>query len=151
MRDRLLKLKQLDHLLTPLHQIELKSPPKTGWTRTIRKALGVTIKQLAKRLNVSPTRVVKIEMEEPNGSTTLQTLKKVANALDCDLIYAFVPKKSFTSIVRDRAGAIATEQIRRTVHTMNLEAQPINQDWLKDQTDEQIDILLTQSWKNLWK
>jgi len=151
MRDRLLKLKQLDQHLTPLCQIELKTPPKTGWARTIRKALGVTIKQLAKRLNVSPTRVVKIETEELNGSTTLQTLKRVANALDCDLIYAFVPKKSLTSIVRDRAGVIATEQIRRTAHTMNLEAQSVNQDWLKSQTDEQIDTLLNQSWKNLWE
>jgi ribosome-binding protein aMBF1 (putative translation factor) len=69
MKKQLLVLKQLDRQLDAWRQLR-ESAPKEGWVRTVRKALGMTTKQLAKRLKVNRSRVVKIEQAETDGALT---------------------------------------------------------------------------------
>ena len=125
--------------------------PKQGWVRTIRKALGMTIRQLAKRLGVDPSRVVKIETSETEGAVTLRTLQSVAEAFDCTLVYSFIPKTSLEEMVKGRAKKVATDQIKKTAHTMDLEAQSVENSWLEEQKKDLTDELLRKSWKHLWE
>ena len=60
MKEAKLILKQLDSQLLPLREKGALVVPKQGWVRTIRKAIGMTIKQLARQWQVDPSRVVKI-------------------------------------------------------------------------------------------
>ena len=97
--------------------------PKGGWIRTIRKALGLTIKQLAKRLDLSTARIVQMEVSEQSNAATLKTLKLAAEAMDCVFVYRLLPKTSLENTVRQQAKKIATAQIARIAHTMDLEGQ----------------------------
>ncbi|MBS0358463.1 MAG: helix-turn-helix domain-containing protein, partial [Proteobacteria bacterium] len=81
--------------------------PKIGWVRSIRKALGMTIKQLAKRLGVDPSRIVKIKTAEIRDAVTLHTLKMVAEKLDCSFVYALVPSTSLKEAIESKAEALA--------------------------------------------
>lgn len=60
----------------------------------------MTIKQLACRLRVNPSRVVKIETSEIDGGITLKTLNSTAEAFDCIFVYRFVPRMSFEKMIR---------------------------------------------------
>lgn len=148
MHNNLLILKQLDDQLSLIKKIP--STPKQGWVRTLRKALGMTIKQLAKRLEVNPSRVVKIETSEIEGAITLKTLNNVAEALGCVFVYRFVPKSSFEEMIQQQAKKIAIQQVKHSAETMHLEAQSVKQKWLEDQISLATDKLLRESWGHLW-
>ncbi|MCH9643551.1 MAG: mobile mystery protein A, partial [Gammaproteobacteria bacterium] len=146
----LLILKQLDQDLTAVKETLVQSPPKQGWVRTLRKALGMTIKQLARRLDVDPSRVVKIETSEIKGGITLRTLHSVARAFNCIFVYRFIPQTSFEEIIKQQAKTIASRRVQRTAETMDLEAQSVDQKWLEEQIRLAADELLRESWKHLW-
>jgi predicted DNA-binding mobile mystery protein A len=116
--------KRLDARLVPLNdeRKRLLVPPK-GWIRAIRDALGMSGVQLAKRLKVSPQTVEAMEKSEAAGTIQLNTLKRAAEALDCTLVYALIPKTSLENTVRNRARQIATAALARVSHTMKLEDQ----------------------------
>jgi len=149
MKNRLLAIKQLDKQLNQIEQITI---PKQGWIRTIRNAINMTLPQLAKRLGVTRSRVIRIEQDEPQGKLTLNTLKKVANSLSCKLVYVFIPKDvSFEAMLQKQAHKIAEEQVLRTNHTMGLEGQSISKTAQKEQIEHLTKQLLENAWKHLWK
>jgi predicted DNA-binding mobile mystery protein A len=79
--------------------------------------------QLGKRLEVSPQTVEAMEKSEVAGTIQLNTLRRAAEALDCTLVYALVPKTSLENTVNNRARQIATAALARVSHTMKLEDQ----------------------------
>ncbi len=151
MQEAKTTLKQLDSHLLYLRDKGSYVVPQQGWVRTIRKAIGMTIKQLASRLEVDPSRVVKIETAERDGAVTLKTLESVAQQLNCKLVYAFVPEVSLEQVVESKARDKAIEQVQRTSHTMDLEDQSVDADWKKYQVEVLSRELLARSWKHLWE
>ena len=151
MNSNLIALKQLDLQLLSLKKQGYYLVPKQGWVRTLRKTLGMTINQLAKRLHVDPSRIVKIETSEVQKAVTLRTLQSVAEAFDCTLVYSFIPNSSLEKSVQNQVRKIATEQIKKTAHTMDLEAQSVEQDWLDAELKDLTYELLHKSWKHLWE
>src|SRR4029079_14724254 len=85
---------RLDERLAPLEPADRFRPPPKGWIRAIRDALGMTGVQLASRLGVRPQTLNLIEKSEAEGTIQLKTLRRAAEALDCTLVYALVPKGS---------------------------------------------------------
>ena len=79
--------------------------------------------QLAERLGIRPQSVEALEKSEAAGTIQLSTLRRAAEALDCTLVYALVPKTSLEDAVQRRARNIALRDIARVGHTMKLEAQ----------------------------
>ena len=114
---------RLDHRLQPLNPVDRFAPPPKGWLRAIRDAFGMTGAQLGTRLGVSPQSVDSLERSEANGTVKLETLRRAAEALNCTLVYALVPKRPLEEIVQERANAIAAHELGRIAHTMTLEAQ----------------------------
>src|ERR1700719_2345081 len=81
----------------------LRSRPSRGWIAAIRTALGMSSTALAKRLNVGHSTILEYEKGEVRGSISLETLGRVADALDAELIVALVPRKSAAATLRARA------------------------------------------------
>lgn len=79
--------------------------------------------QLASRLGVRPQTVETFEKSEATDSIQLGTLRRVAEALNCTVVYAFVPKTSLEDAVMQRARKIAIRDLRSVAHSMKLEAQ----------------------------
>ena len=46
---------------------------------------------------------------------------------------------------------MASEQIKRTAHTMDLESQGVDKAWLEEQKKDLMDELLRKSWRHLWE
>jgi predicted DNA-binding mobile mystery protein A len=121
---RHLRLKQLDRSLGPYRAAgKILRPPK-GWIRAIRQALGVSSGELARRLGTSRQLPLQLERGEAADSITLRSLRGVADALDCDLVYALVPRAdSMQELIETRARAEAKKNVLDVEHSMALEDQ----------------------------
>jgi predicted DNA-binding mobile mystery protein A len=119
--------RQLDKRLTLLSKPDVLARPPRGWVKAIRDALGMTAEQLGARIGVSQVRALALEKAEASGSITLASLERAAQALDCRLVYALVPRKSLDELVEDRALKLAGQTLQATRHTMALEAQPVDE------------------------
>jgi len=147
-----LKLTQLDEQLRPWTRLPTKSPPQSGWVQTIRKALGMTTKQLGARIGMAQPNVTKLEKAEQRDAVTLATLRRAAGGLDCDLVYAFVPRNgNLEEAVRRRAQAVAERELGRVSHSMELESQGVAEKHQKVQRRQLVDRLLRQPWRHLWR
>jgi predicted DNA-binding mobile mystery protein A len=63
------------------------------WLRDVRQALGISVAELARKLKVNPSVFFRMEKRERRKGVTLRTLEGMAEAMDCKLVYAIVPKR----------------------------------------------------------
>ena len=105
--------------------------PKEGWIRSVRKALGMSGPQLAKRIGLSSSQISQMERLEIQDRITLKQLRKVANSLDCDLVYGFVPRKDIDQIIKTRALKKARDLVYKTDTQMKLEKQQLSTEQLE--------------------
>lgn len=127
---RQLRLSQLDRNLNDMRKVPPR--PTDGWIASVREALGLTLGQIAAKLRASRQAVQQFEQAESDDRITLGALRRVAEAMGCDLVYALVPKSgSFTELAERPAREGAAREVQRVVHTMALENQkPENADQL---------------------
>ena len=116
---------QLDERFRELGPADRYAAPVRGWIKAIREALGMSMAQLAKRLGIKQPSVVELEQSEAKATIELATLRRVAEALDCTLVYALVPNKPLESAIRDRARAFARRRRGPVEHSMLLEDQKV--------------------------
>ncbi|MEO5774468.1 MAG: mobile mystery protein A [Sphingomicrobium sp.] len=117
--------KRLDERLQALEPASRFAVPPRGWIRAIRDALGMSGSQLGQRIGITAQSVQNLEESEANGTAQLNTLRKAAEAMDCVLVYALLPKSSLEGTVRNRERAIASDALRRVSHSMALEDQSV--------------------------
>jgi predicted DNA-binding mobile mystery protein A len=149
--DRAAARRQLDKRLNNLQNAEVCARPPRGWIKAIREALGMTTAQLAKRLGVVQSRAVAIEKAEGTGSITLDTLERAAQALDCRLVYALVPRKPLDDLVAGRAEILAKKRLEAAGHSMKLEAQDVDARDEDEQLKKLIDKIIQAGGSKLWE
>jgi len=142
---------QLETTMEKLSCLRDVQRPARGWLRAVREALGMTGKQFARRLGVSPPRVSVIEKDELSGSVTLNTMRQAAEALDCVFVYAVLPRESLTKTVRKRARSLAGKRLARVSHSMLLEAQQLSDKEQKKMLDAEVKELVRNMPKELWE
>ena len=144
-----LRLEQVDQALERFRALEAQ-PPRRGWVRAIQNALGMSNRQLANRLHLKPQTIEDMQEGEASGTIKLQTLQKLAGAMNCHLVYAVVPNKPLAEIRKDQALRVALPQLKRVAHSMNLEAQGISEAEQKLELDRLVQKLLTGNPRKLW-
>lgn len=125
---RQLSRKRLDERLAALRELPQSSrlAPNGGWIRAIREALGMPRHVLGRRMGVGEKRVVQLERGEARGQVTLESLRRAAAALECELVVAFVPRIPLEETVTARRLLLSSAWLRtRTLHTMAMENQPV--------------------------
>ena len=90
-----------------------------------------------------------MEKSEAHGSIKIETLRRAAEALDCTLVYALVPKTSLEEAVRGRARKLALRDLGRVAHTMKLEGQGTDDADLEARIDAYIRDVLRE--RDLWE
>ncbi len=119
-------------MITPAEQLDrrfdelrpwasLATRPPYGWLKAIRQGLGMTTRQMAKRMQFTQSRVSKMEAAETHGEITLKSLEKAADALGCRVIYVVMPKQPLTETLEQRAHFMASRQLSAVEQTMRLE------------------------------
>lgn len=140
----------LDKRFDQISHWESFDVPQKGWIRAVRDSLGMTTRQLAKRMGISQTSAVSLEKNEISGAITLQSLKKAADAMHCRLVYAVVPEESLEAIVQSRAIAVATKMFEDISHSMRLENQEVIDPEDKEAQIEKLAEELADDIKRLW-
>ncbi|MDO8703519.1 MAG: mobile mystery protein A [Sulfuricaulis sp.] len=143
-------LEQLDASLAQFVPLRNLQPPKKGWIRAIRDALGMSGRQLGERMDVSKMWVGDMERLEATGATSLKTLRRAAEAMDCVLVYALVPKSSLKETLLKQARRKVRQDMARASHTMALEDQALTQDEAGKATETAAASLLDKIPKTFW-
>ena len=99
--------------------------PPRGWIRAMRDALGMSAAQLAKRIGVSRGALYKLEQREASRSIALKQLDRAANAMDCDVFYAIVPRETLEQSIRNQSRKKAETQLYKANVSMGLEAEGV--------------------------
>ncbi len=74
-------------------------------------------------LKVSQPALAAMEQSEIRGTAQLGSLRRVAAALDCTLVYALLPNKPLDTSIRERVRNMAQRRVPAVAHTMLLEQQ----------------------------
>jgi predicted DNA-binding mobile mystery protein A len=132
---------RLDERLAQFGPAERYRPPARGWIKAVRGALGMSTAQLAKRMGIRQPSIIDLERSEEKGTIELATLRRVAQALDCSLVYALVPNKPLETTIRERARTLLRRRRQPVEHTMLLEDQQVKQTG----SDAQVDDIIRQT------
>ena len=106
--------------------------------------------QLGLRMGLTKQRVGALERAEREGKLTINSLRRAADALECDLVYALVPRGGLEALVDRQARAMAAAIVRHASHSMSLELQSIGVQELDSQAQELADRLKSELPSNLW-
>jgi len=153
MRDlnKKLMIEQLDRKFEKLAVLkDLEISPK-GWINAIRTGLNMSLVQLAKRLKKTSVSVKEIEQREEDKGITLKKLTEVAEALDMNFVYAFIPKDgSLEKLIEKRAYKLAEEIVMRTSHSMKLEDQENSEERIRRAIEDRAGKIKAEMPKYLW-
>jgi predicted DNA-binding mobile mystery protein A len=127
---RQLRLSQLDRSLQDMRTLPPR--PEGGWIASVREALGITLGQIGKKIGSSRQAVQQLEKTEATDRISLGALRRAAEAMGCELVYALVPKSgTFAELAERPVRDHAARDVESVVHTMMLEDQkPENVDQL---------------------
>ncbi len=101
--------------------------PHRGWIRAVRDALGMSSAELADRLRVTHQAVSELERSEERETVQLNTLRRAAEALDCDLVYYLLPRKDLDAAVEQQALKVALTHLEAIDHHSKLESQGVSE------------------------
>ena len=125
--------------------------PPEGWLRTVRKALGISGAQLARRIGVTRALVSQTEKNEAAGTATLKTLQQMAEAMGCNLVYAIVPMTGTTEeIIAQRAKEKARALVEKAGGHMALEAQGLSSEQMRYEIERLQRQMLADMPSDLW-
>ncbi len=118
--------RQLDRRFEPVRHLGDLRRPNKGWIRAIRGALGMSGTELAARMGVSQQVVSEIEHNERRATAKLDTLARAGDAMDCELVYALVPRTTLEETVRTQARRKAERHLAHVAHHGRLESQEVS-------------------------
>ena len=145
------RIRQVDEGLAVWRKANLPRRPPQGWIKTIRMALGMTSSALAQRVgDVSDSAIRKLELAEAEDAITLASLRRVAEALDCELQYALIPRLPLKQMLSEQASIVAGKQMECVSHTMALEDQKVRDSVTMAQKKLLMESLLAGSKRRLW-
>jgi len=140
--------RRLDEKLQTISPREIPRPHR-GWIRAVREALGMSTTELGRRMNISQQSVVDLEQSEGRSAIQLDTLERAAAAMECELVYAIVPRTSLEEIVQARARDKARQQLATVEHHSRLEDQSTSEADLEAQINEVAADLIDR--RGLWR
>jgi predicted DNA-binding mobile mystery protein A len=77
--------------------------PLRGWLRTVRDAVGLGQKEVANKLGVRRQSYAELETAEERDSVTLASLRRAAEAMECEFVYFLVPREPLASTFSELA------------------------------------------------
>ena len=119
--------KHLDEQIQSFESGKQQISPPAGWIQAVRLALGMSLRQLGKRLGISASAVTNFERRELAETISLATLKKTAQSMDMELVYYFKPRTgSISATLEKQAQKKAQEILTQSNQTMRMENQETN-------------------------
>lgn len=133
--------RQVSRKLQKLKELSIATIGVSSWVDYVRMGLGMSLVQLANRAGVSQSSISASIKLEKEGRITVNKLRELANAMECDLVYEFVPRKQIEEIIMDQALLKTKKLMDETETHMELEDQKVTRDKserLKELAEERI-------------
>jgi hypothetical protein len=70
--------------------------PTRELLRRVRQVLGVPVAEVAQALGVNRSVIFRLEQSERRGTISLRAMTRVANAMNCKVVYAVIPRDGKT-------------------------------------------------------
>lgn len=107
--NRRRRRRRLDEEMKPFRRAGRDRHATDGLLRAVRQALGVPVAEIAKKLGVVESVVFALEQNELKNTIRMKTLSRVAEAMECRVVYGIVPQHGQT------LEGLATERAVRKV------------------------------------
>lgn len=144
-------MEQLDNKIIKLNVLNDVVTPSSGWVHAIRQSINMSLRQLGKRLSITPQSVREIEERERNGTVSLKVLHQVASALQMKFVYGFVPlDQTLEGMVDRRAHELARKIVERASVQMGLEDQKNTDERLAKAIKDRAEELKREMPRYLW-
>lgn len=127
------------------------SKPKDGWIATMRKALGMSAPELAKRTGVTKPAIYQAERKERAGGISIQHMEKLAEAMGGRFVYAIVPDGSINEVLMSQAREKARQTVKRASAHMALEKQSLTSTQIENEIERLADELLRDRPSDFWE
>ena len=147
--DKKLTREQVDEKLNKIRPFAFLTM-ESGWIKVIREALGMSTKQLGKKVGIDQSRISRLENAEIEGDLKLSSLKKVAEGLNMRLVYFFVPEESLEEMMKNQAKAIAQKRMNNINQTMRLEDQELSEKEKAKALEDLTQRILIEGPKDFW-
>lgn len=115
----------------------------------IRKRLRMSQQVLAKRAKLPQPMISRIEAGKVEPSIT--TLKKIFDALYCDVVMVPIPRKNFDTVLEEQANRMAKRRVGYLRGTMSLEKQEPKNVMLQELIKEEERNILNSDSVRMWE
>lgn len=115
----------------------------------IRRQLGISQRLLAKKAKVLQSTISRIESNKVDAN--IETLKKIFDAISCDLVISVSPKFKLDTIKEKQAMKRAIHNIKYTRGTMAMEKQEPDEKFIVELIKEEAKRLLNSSSSEIWE
>jgi predicted DNA-binding mobile mystery protein A len=134
--------------LTP-PETKKHEPSPADWIRILRDSLRMTQAELASRAKITQPHLAGIE----SGKTDPQvsTLKRIFEAMSCDLVLEPRPRKPIKEVLRGRARSVELQRLNQSMGTMALEHQAPEADVFRHLLEKRTDEILLDRREKLWR
>jgi len=127
----------------------VQTPPE-GWLATMRKAIGMSGPQLAKRLKITKAAIYQAERKELEGAISIKQLQKLATSMNGTLIYAIIPNKPVDEIILRQATSKAHAIVKQASTHMGLEKQSLSKSHDQKEIDRIANEMAKEMPTDLW-
>ncbi len=146
-----LLIEQFDRKLVPFIEAGEVQIPDKGWIFGLRNTLNMTLEQLGRKLNITRQAVKRIENSEVYGTISINLLREVGQAMDMRFVYGFVPNHgSISNLIDKKSHELAKKIIQRTDHTMMLEDQATDKEYLNGAVEELAAQIRQELRRSIW-
>src|SRR2546429_6499395 len=111
---RQLRLSQLDRNLELARSLPPR--PSGGWIASVREALGLSQRQVGKKMRASGQAIQQFEKAEAEDRITLRAIRRVAGTMGCDLVYVLVPKSGSFAELAEQRSEEHTSELQSRLH-----------------------------------
>ena len=125
--------------------------PAEGWIRTVRKALGMSGAQLARRMGVTRARIAQSERAELAGGISLRSMQAVAEAMGCRFVYAFVSPDTVENVIAAQARKKAQAIVDIAGKHMALEGQAVSGSRSRHEVSRLMNELIYEMPRDFWE
>ena len=88
--------KRLDKELRYYRWAGKEKHPTQGLLRAVRKALGIPAIEIARKMDINPSVLFRLEQNERRGRISMDGMMRVAGAMGCQVVYAVIPRDGKT-------------------------------------------------------
>jgi predicted DNA-binding mobile mystery protein A len=104
--------------------------PARGWLRAVREAIGLTQGEVALKIAVKRQSYAQFEVAEEIGSISLASMRRAAEAMDCELVCYIIPRPSVARSYAELAQIHdpAAKHLKATEQSMALKGTVVHED-----------------------